>query len=40
VKGISFIPSLSFSNLLAPSLRRASPDPMILWGGLSVAYDR
>jgi len=39
LKGFSFIPSLCFSNLLAPSLRRASPEPTVLWGGLSVVYD-
>lgn len=39
VTGLSLIPSMNFSNLLAPSLRRASPDPTLLWGGLSVVYD-
>lgn len=39
LQGFSFVPSLYFSNLLAPSLRRASPEPTVLWGGLSVVYD-
>ncbi|MFO1464612.1 MAG: hypothetical protein U1F66_12630 [bacterium] len=39
LKGISFIPSVTVSNLLAPSLRRASPDPTVVWGGLSFVFD-
>ncbi|MCE9625640.1 MAG: hypothetical protein K8R69_09360 [Deltaproteobacteria bacterium] len=39
IKGLSLIPTATFSNLLAPSLRKASPAPTVLWGGLSVVYD-
>ena len=38
-RGLNFIPSMTFSNLLPSSLRRASPDPTVLWGGLTVRYD-
>lgn len=38
-KGLSLVPSITFSRLLAPSLRRASPTPTVIWGGLSVIYE-
>jgi len=39
VRGFTVTPRMYISTLLADSLRRASSDPTILWGGVSFGYE-
>lgn len=39
LNGWTFTPKMSVSTLLTEGLRAASPDPTIIWGGLSVAFS-